>query len=44
MIAYALSKDEDPGKRLWQGKAGTAIALEHRLDGSPGGGSSLLSA
>ena len=25
VIAYALSKDEDPGKRIWQGKASTAI-------------------
>jgi len=25
VIAYALSKDEDPGKRLWQGKTGAAI-------------------
>ena len=27
VIAYALSKDEDPGKRLWQGTVGGAIAL-----------------
>src|SRR4029434_9469079 len=25
VIAYALSKDEDPGKRLWQGKTSAAI-------------------
>ena len=25
VIAYALLKDSDPGKRLWQGSAGTAI-------------------
>ena len=25
VIAYALSKDGDPGKRLWHGQAGTAI-------------------
>ena len=38
VIGYALSKDADPGKRIWQGNVRVAIAAECRLDGGLGCG------